>query len=105
MLSLVLGLAVMGVMCLNLASNAKHPHEQLDERSRTDQTAIMVVSLCATLATFVLTMIGAGSALARMCVLAMRISAAGTRRVHSKGASEAGHGSRQAPLHACTHTG
>ena len=111
-LSLLLELSVMVVMCLNLASNAKHPHEQLDEDSRTDQTAIMVVSLCTTLATFVLTMIGAGSALTGLRVVAkristagrnMRISAAGNRIAHSRDASQAGIGASVVPLHTYTH--
>ena len=97
-LSLVLELAVMAVMFLNVASHSRNTHKELDQHASGDQIAIMVLSLCITLATFVLTMIGAGSALAGLRVVAMHISFAGTNMVHPRGSSAAGCGFKVKPL-------
>ena len=96
-LSLVLELAGMAVMFLEIASRAKHPHKG-EGSSRADHIAIMVVSLCTTLATFVLTMLGAGSSLARLRVVAKRISGTGTNMFRSRGTSVAGSTSKVEPL-------
>ena len=72
--SLVLELGVLTVIFLTLASNARKPQEAQRSNSG-EQVALMVVSLCTTLASFTLTMIGAGSALAGLRVVATRISA------------------------------
>ena len=79
--------------CLHLASNAREPQHGQCANSG-EQTALVVVSLCATLATFALTMVGAGSVLAGLRVVATRISAAGATVARARGASVAGHASQ-----------
>ena len=79
--SLVLELGVLTVMFMSVASNARKP-QGVQRSNSGEQVALMVVSLCTTLATFTLTMIGAGSALAGLRVVSIRISA----RVSAAGA-------------------
>lgn len=91
----------MAVVSVNLISSSKNPDVQghAQEQCRNNgQIAIMVVSLSTTLGTFMLTMIGAGSSLAGLQIVANRISTAGASMAQPRGNSVTESGAKVLPV-------
>ena len=77
-LNFVCEVGVITVSIINLFSERQHPDHGSENHQ--EQLTIMLVSICTTLIAFLLTMIGAGSSLAGLKVLAARVRDSGARR-------------------------
>ena len=77
-LNLVCELGVITASIINLFSERQHPDHGSDMHQ--EQLSIMLVSIATAVAAFLLTVIGAGSSLAGLKVVAARVSEAGARR-------------------------
>ena len=70
-------LGVIAASMVNLFSKRQHPDYGSDDQQ--EQLSIMLVSIATTIMAFALTVVGAGSALAGLKVVAARVSAAGAK--------------------------
>lgn len=91
MINLSSELGVIAVSMLNLFSERQHPDYGSDNHN--EQLSIMLVSIATSIMTFILTVVGSGSALAGFKLLAARVSEVGAStlrlRRHTAGSSVA----------------